>query len=72
MTLPWLRNRQITGTSVVKMGDGGMEEMPESEEGLRMAASDLLSAIKGDDVGAIAKALRAAIELCQSYEVSGE
>lgn len=78
MTLPWLRKKQMTGTSVVKRSEGGsMDEMSSDEEGLRSAASDLLSAIKGDDVAAVASALRAAIEICDAYpheegvEVSG-
>lgn len=66
MTLPWLRRKQITGTSVVKMGDNGMEEMGEDDEGLRMAASDLLSAMKADDAAKVASALRAAFQICDS------
>lgn len=75
MSLSFLRKKQVAGLIMAKRKpDGGSEETgnapePKEEEShpLSSAASDLMSAISSGDQNGVARALEAAVQICQSY-----
>jgi hypothetical protein len=74
MTLPWLKRKMASGGSMTITQDehGSLNPMSENEEGLKSAASDLLMAIENKNPSQVANALKAAFEICESYEDMSE
>lgn len=68
--LPFLKPKKAPGVIVAETihRDGKLDEHAEGEdmEGLRSAAVDLLRAINAKDENAVAKALKAAFEICDA------
>ncbi len=67
--LPFLKKKPVAGLIVHTRTP---DEKPESQEddenqAVEAAASDVLAAIEAKDVRALASALRAAFEICDSY-----
>lgn len=73
--LPFLQPKKQASVIIAKrVGDKTVpiKEEGESEPGLVAAAEDLISAINMKDAAAVAKALRAAFEICEAYEDADE
>lgn len=73
--LPFLAPRKQAGVIIAKrVGDKTepMHEEGEQDPGLMSAAEDLLSAISSKDASAVAAALKAAYDVCGSYEAEAE
>ena len=67
--LPFLKPRQTTTITIAKQKpDGSIEDNDESNEGLNVAAEDLIKAVHAKDAVAVAAALKSAWEICESYE----
>lgn len=72
MALPFLKPRKLASVIIAKVKPEGNVE-PMHEEGdeqpeLMGVAESLISAVHAKDAAAVAEALRAAIEICESYE----
>lgn len=76
MALPFLQKRNIASIIMAKQTPtGSIEETkdtPKEDEGLIQASEDLLKAVAAKDAEAVAKALRAAFEMCDSYKDAEE
>lgn len=69
MNLPFLRKNNISGaimTTKVRAPDAPESEEDQGNQGLQAAARDLITAIQSGDEKAVAQALHAAYELCES------
>ena len=68
--LPFLKPKHQTGIIIAQRKPDGKEELhgPEDQEdaGLEAAAADLIRAVHAKDEAAVAAALRAAFEICDS------
>lgn len=68
--LPFLKPKQVAVTMMKEREpDEGSED---NSYGLKSAAEDLISAIHSKDVSAVAAALKAAHEICESYDPMDE
>ncbi len=72
--LPFLKRKQagIAGPMVEYRkpdaeGEGHNDKEPNEDEGLRACARDLISAVQASDEAGVAKAFKAAFEICESY-----
>ena len=72
--LPYLQQKKIASIAhAVRRPDGSMEEVEQDDLGLLEAASDLMAAVHAKDSKAVAAALKAAFEICDSEpHVEGE
>lgn len=65
--LPFLKPRQMTAIVIAKQKpEGSIEDQGDPLEGLNVAASDLIKALGAKDAVAVAQALKAAFEICDS------
>lgn len=75
MPLPFFDHKKTVSIIIAQRGKPSVEVTPEVEmgddkvdPGLKSAAEDVLSAIQSKSVVDLAKALRAAWEVCENYE----
>ncbi len=70
--LPFMKPKAMTGLIISKRKPDDKPEETHSEgnenQGLEAAAEDLIRAVHSKDAKAVAAAMRAAFEICGSYE----
>lgn len=71
--LPFLKNKRKETGVIVQQRSPDMPEQESDDNGLEAAAQDILSAISSNDSKALAMAIKAAFEICDSEpHVEGE
>ena len=64
--LPFLKNKRKETGVIVQERSPDSPEAPSDESGLEAAASDIMAAISAGDAKALAGAIKAAFEICDS------